>query len=1551
MRQPAARPFLGLLTASILFLQHAPLPAFPYEIEPDFAIIQVAPEPVAPADTNRLHEAESVVPLSWDWASGDLLGWQGTGISGLAASDGRLTGTGSSSAPYVQVTNIDGPDLDFGFYNFLQTRMRLPEGFSGDVVFRFGTSENPGNTSSSREFRIPNRLLDASGEWETYRIDLGLIAWWRDQLTHLRVYPLGTDGSGLSFEIDYLEIGDKPGDLLLVNDDLGLASGESMGDVNFMESKHAVFWWSPESFNVDSRLNPEVHGRRALRMIEESYQVFHKILGYREPFESWDVWRRDGNRYKVNHTTWFGGFWMGGRNGFGWMNVPAGGLLDEGWGNPVPHELAHVFQGHQIDFLAGGHWESHANYLRQAWQMHHSQRFPQHQRAQLSLGPLINSNFRQDHGKLIYADFRIHHALEAVAASRPDLDADLPAQLWFEGQKDATVYDTLAQILPSGTSVADTVATGVRHWPLLDFEHSEHFRNQLWNTSRNRAWHDYATGSLLVPSQDRPGWWRVPLARAPERFAYMYHELEPTASSVTVELEGLELMGSTEDWRWSLVAVNGDGEARYSEVFTPGAGTITLEPDEVKVLVIVVATPTDTSLNLEWTANRLPLDQHLDRLRYPYELRIQGAEPAKRQLDWNTGAGAPHPNGGGWVANSATVEPTAYVGPNARVLDNAVVSHTSRIEDYAVVAQQARVEGSGGRSSASPVVSGYAVVRGDARISGNARIRDRAVVMGSAQVGGNAVVTEYALIEGNTSIGGNAIARGQTSPWGGSISGDAILDYDYSMTESLSDGVHFSHVPWGGWYVPYWVETQAKPRGLTASYRINEPAGSLLWDEFGAAHALLRGNAHRVNDPWMNTSVLRLDGTSAYAVLDRNLAAMTAATYSLWVRPDGANTDRAVLHFGGAEDRFLQIIARDTEGRARVRMQTEGGLTELISQSAVPEGQWTHIALTISTNRSATLYIDGSSEASTFLNALPEAILAPNDFTVGEAVYLGRDWHGNLFAGDLVDFRAYNVPLSADEIAAEKLRTGPLLGAFFVKSPQDFTGSGPEFQSGVRDGLVRTLQATIYPRSGGSGTYYAGIFDSSDEETASIRGSGFGLRNGRIFVRLANVGFWDTGVDATLNDWQTITLTYDGNEAVLYVDGIEMARRNYNANPSHVAGKNFRIGFAQSAGGSRPKYHFDGDITDALISDRVIPPSPPSTIEDWRAEHFGTSENAGLAADDADFDGDGFMNLIEYALGANPTVPGDAATKLNTGRTRLPADQIFQDSFSYAADLIADGPDGTGWDRITGVEEASVARIEAQNGVLHMTSSGTWGDAYPLTIARSVPGGVDLQATVRLVSAPSTGDTFDRDYVNFTAPMLYIGRADNPGGVSHYVAHHFFEAFGHGNGMQVVQNYSRTFDGSFTPSPGYPWMRIEFDHITGEVTAWRSQDGQNWQDFGSQTLPALVAAGVELEIGLIHTVWGNADADNAWVEWDDFEIRDLSGEPGETEEEYLFLNFEHIGDPRLLYIIEATNDLNAGWETVQTYGPFMTSGSESFTDEVPLGHDPRRFLRLRVEYQ
>lgn len=59
--------------------------------------------------------------------------------------------------------------------------------------------------------------------------------------------------------------------------------------------------------------------------------------------------------------------------------------------------------------------------------------------------------------------------------------------------------------------------------------------------------------------------------------------------------------------------------------------------------------------------------------------------------------------------------------------------------------------------------------------------------------------------------------------------------------------------------------------------------------------------------------------------------------------------------------------------------------------------------------------------------------------------------------------------------------------------------------------------------------------------------------------------------------------------------------------------------------------------------------------EDWRQLYFGTTANSGDAADDADPDGDGQVNIIEQAFNLSPTVVDSGMMVLGSGTAGLPA--------------------------------------------------------------------------------------------------------------------------------------------------------------------------------------------------------------------------------------------------------------------------------------------------------
>jgi len=93
---------------------------------------------------------------------------------------------------------------------------------------------------------------------------------------------------------------------------------------------------------------------------------------------------------------------------------------------------------------------------------------------------------------------------------------------------------------------------------------------------------------------------------------------------------------------------------------------------------------------------------------------------------------APHinPDGsiGGWVAETALVEPTCWLDPDAEVLE------------YAQVRDGARILG-------CAVISGFAVVAGKAIVNDWALVTEAAIVQGSAYVGSGAIICRESFID------------------------------------------------------------------------------------------------------------------------------------------------------------------------------------------------------------------------------------------------------------------------------------------------------------------------------------------------------------------------------------------------------------------------------------------------------------------------------------------------------------------------------------------------------------------------------------------------------------------------------------------------------------------------------------------------------------------------------------------------------------------------------------------------------------------------------------
>ena len=146
---------------------------------------------------------------------------------------------------------------------------------------------------------------------------------------------------------------------------------------------------------------------------------------------------------------------------------------------------------------------------------------------------------------------------------------------------------------------------------------------------------------------------------------------------------------------------------------------------------------------------------YFDKISLAKLVKLKSKFPDATLETWHV-----HPNGGGWVQNTASVSASAFVGPDAIVSGNARVSDHAQIYGLARVGGNARVQGYA-QVSEHVQISGLARVLGNARVRGYAVVLGNAVVYGYANVFGNAQVSGYARVLGNARVRGYAVVSGE----------------------------------------------------------------------------------------------------------------------------------------------------------------------------------------------------------------------------------------------------------------------------------------------------------------------------------------------------------------------------------------------------------------------------------------------------------------------------------------------------------------------------------------------------------------------------------------------------------------------------------------------------------------------------------------------------------------------------------------------------------------------------------------------------------------------
>jgi hypothetical protein len=543
--------------------------------------------------------------------------------------------------------------------------------------------------------------------------------------------------------------------------------------------------------------------------------------------------RGDGIKYRTPIQPTDGANVMGFDGHFGWAC--------QGPGFINAHELVHGYDA-MTGNMAGNYWEAHAN-MPQTY-IGFYQTIPFHISDCSALFPCNGRNYYHD--RLMFEHL----------AQTPAYGPMFISKMWYDGPTrqteapypwqtferinpypDRTLGDEYTRMVmravsadfitfveafegPGNTPLGNDGLVSVvnRYRPALEEQRTNADR-ALLRSGRVR----------LQPIPHEVGWWRVPKEQAPQQLGWNVCALACRPGKVTAELEGYADSIRGADWRAGFGGVTQDGKPVYGDVFGPGKRqSFTVTAAMKEVCLVVCGTPSKV-LDIPMNGDFRSFEQR----QFPYKVRFSGCKPIEPLVPPELSEpGAAHVNGGGFVAATASVSPSAFVGPQARVLGTSQVCDKARIEDFATVLD-ATVQD-------KAILSGHALVYENSTVCDNAKVRDYAVVGQKSTVSGNARILEHARLVTGKTCGGEVTVKGVAHIYGGSQSGSALIDGFYAKANDITKGKWFTW-SWGLGQNPGEVDEDFG--GLYADYDFNQPHDSLALDAFGATWGYLVNGA------------------------------------------------------------------------------------------------------------------------------------------------------------------------------------------------------------------------------------------------------------------------------------------------------------------------------------------------------------------------------------------------------------------------------------------------------------------------------------------------------------------------------------------------------------------------------------------------------------------------------------------------------------------------------------------------------------------------------------
>ncbi len=695
-------------------------------------------------------------------------------------------------------------------------------------------------------------------------------------------------------------------------------------------------------------------------MYEACWKLYIDDLGMQPP--SLCTYRNGDQKthYKVNIVVWGTGLpgyhnaadpneWAayGGIDyeGYGYMMCSRSAMESNSWA--LPHEFGHVThfaQGYN-SWASGnylGPWyEAIGNWFREQY-LYSDYYTAGGTRTDFSYLIMRASSLTAANGRAYYEAWPILQYLTENPDGLDGYGPDFVAKLLQNGSSSGYIYTMIAE--HADAKLEDMLGYFAAHMATLDFEHQKNYMANMQNAVNDQDffWQQFYTTLEATPGSEHT--YAVPTERAPQQASYVVAPLKADGDTLSVTLRGMtDAPGAA--WRACVVAVKKSG-TEYSELFGDG-DTIKVDVSGAKEVYLTVAATPAIDKYVKYAAfqseNDVPFGT---KPRYPFCVELDGAEPKVREIA-NGGAGAPHPNGGGFVAKTAKVSESVYVGPDAKVLGNAVVTGNARIEDHAVVMGSARV-------SDNAVIDGCAVVAGSAVVGKDAYVGDSAVVTRNASVYGHARVIESAYVAGNYKVYENATAKGLAlCLGGGALKGDAVADGDFFEDGGLTigSGTAFGYFPSLGDSSAQnaYINKLRKTDGLILGYTFDKGDNEFLTNpQYGSTYAAVNGAR------WERGGVETAMGYYNFTAEDSitlDGQALSSNELQIFLSAMLKKNGGSLLSFEGRNGSLS--LTSDEEGKLTFELEVEGEKVTLTTKSAVPVDEFTNIYVTFADGAAA----------------------------------------------------------------------------------------------------------------------------------------------------------------------------------------------------------------------------------------------------------------------------------------------------------------------------------------------------------------------------------------------------------------------------------------------------------------------------------------------------------------------------------------------------------------------------------------------------------------------